>query len=105
MYPPPAAPSSNGWGAKPCQGERGCGENDGRHFWSSPLCQPRELAANSTRISNTTEKAMNLAELNKVAEAMVAPGRGILAADESSGTIKKRFDAIGAESTADSRRD
>ena len=44
---------------------------------------------------------MNLAELNKVAEAMVAPGRGILAADESSGTIKKRFDAIGVESTAD----
>jgi len=48
---------------------------------------------------------MNLAELNKVAEAMVAPGRGILAADESSGTIKKRFDTIGVESTADSRRD
>jgi fructose-bisphosphate aldolase class I len=48
---------------------------------------------------------MNLAELNKVAEAMVTPGRGILAADESSGTIKKRFDAIGAESTSDSRRD
>src|SRR5438309_1841912 len=51
------------------------------------------------------EVAMNLAELNKVAEAMVAPGRGILAADESSGTIKKRFDAIGAECTADNRRD
>jgi fructose-bisphosphate aldolase class I len=48
---------------------------------------------------------MNLGELNQVAEAMVAPGRGILAADESSGTIKKRFDAIGVESTADSRRD
>src|SRR5918912_4386431 len=48
---------------------------------------------------------MNLAEVNKVAEAMVAPGRGILAADESSGTIKKRFDAIGVESTADNRRD
>ena len=48
---------------------------------------------------------MNLAELNKVAEAMVAPGKGILAADESSGTIKKRFDAIGVESTADNRRD
>ena len=48
---------------------------------------------------------MNLAELNKVAEAMVAPGRGILAADESSGTIKRRFDAIGVESTEDSRRD
>jgi fructose-bisphosphate aldolase class I len=48
---------------------------------------------------------MNLAELNKVAEAMVAPGKGILAADESTGTIKKRFDAIGIESTADNRRD
>jgi fructose-bisphosphate aldolase class I len=48
---------------------------------------------------------MNLAELNKVAEAMVAPGRGILAADESSGTIKKRFDAIGVENTEDNRRD
>ena len=48
---------------------------------------------------------MNLAELNRVAEAMVAPGRGILAADESPGTIKKRFDSIGVESSADSRRD
>src|SRR5690348_9694289 len=48
---------------------------------------------------------MNLTELNKVAEAMVAPGRGILAADESSGTIKKRFDAIGVENTEDNRRD
>src|SRR6187431_1667598 len=48
---------------------------------------------------------MNLAELNKVAEAMVAPGKGILAADESTGTIKKRFDAIGAENTEDNRRD
>ena len=48
---------------------------------------------------------MNLAELNKVAEAMVAPGRGILAADESTGTIKNRFDKLGVESTADTRRD
>ena len=48
---------------------------------------------------------MDLAELNKVANAMVAPGRGVLAADESAGTCKKRFDAIGAESTADNRRD
>jgi len=48
---------------------------------------------------------MNLADLNKVARAMVAPGKGILAADESSGTIKKRFDLIGVESTEDSRRD
>jgi fructose-bisphosphate aldolase class I len=48
---------------------------------------------------------MNLGELNKVATAMVAPGRGILAADESTSTIKKRFDSIGVESTADNRRD
>ncbi len=36
---------------------------------------------------------------------MVAPGKGVLAADESSGTITKRFEAIGVESTFDSRRD
>ncbi|MEM7424481.1 MAG: class I fructose-bisphosphate aldolase [Pseudomonadota bacterium] len=43
--------------------------------------------------------------LNQIAEAMVSPGKGILAADESTGTIKKRFDSIGVESTADRRRD
>jgi fructose-bisphosphate aldolase, class I len=48
---------------------------------------------------------MNLADLNKIARAMVAPGKGLLAADESSGTIKKRFDAIGVTSTEESRRD
>jgi fructose-bisphosphate aldolase class I len=48
---------------------------------------------------------MNTSELNKVAEAMVAPGRGILAADESTSTIKKRFDVIGVESTPITRRD
>jgi fructose-bisphosphate aldolase, class I len=48
---------------------------------------------------------MNLADLNKVALAMVAPGKGILAADESSGTIRKRFDAIDVVSTEETRRD
>jgi fructose-bisphosphate aldolase class I len=48
---------------------------------------------------------MNKDQLEKVARAMVAEGKGILAADESSGTIKKRFDAIGVDSTADNRRD
>ncbi len=42
--------------------------------------------------------------LHDVARAIVAPGKGILAADESSGTIKKRFDTIGCESTEDRRR-
>jgi fructose-bisphosphate aldolase, class I len=48
---------------------------------------------------------MNLADLNKVALALVTPGKGILAADESSATIKKRFDDISAVSTEESRRD
>jgi fructose-bisphosphate aldolase class I len=48
---------------------------------------------------------MNLDELNKIALGMVTPGKGILAADESSGTIKKRFDSIKVESTPDNRRD
>ena len=48
---------------------------------------------------------MDLAELNRVANAMVAPGRGVLAADESAGTVRKRFDVIGVECTEDNRRD
>jgi fructose-bisphosphate aldolase class I len=48
---------------------------------------------------------MNLADLNKVALAMVAPGKGLLAADESTGTIKKRFDDINVVSTEQTRRD
>jgi fructose-bisphosphate aldolase class I len=47
---------------------------------------------------------MNVNDLNSVALAMVANGKGILAADESSPTIKKRFDSINAESTEENRR-
>jgi fructose-bisphosphate aldolase, class I len=43
-------------------------------------------------------------ELEQTARALVAEGKGILAADESDGTIKKRFDSIGAESTEENRR-
>jgi fructose-bisphosphate aldolase, class I len=42
--------------------------------------------------------------LEEIAKALVAPGKGILAADESDGTIKKRFDSIGVESTEENRR-
>jgi fructose-bisphosphate aldolase, class I len=42
--------------------------------------------------------------LERTARALVAPGKGILAADESDGTIKKRFDTIGVESTEENRR-
>ncbi len=48
---------------------------------------------------------MAFSELEATARALVAPGRGILAADESAPTIKRRFDAIGLQSTAQSRRD
>jgi len=47
---------------------------------------------------------MNRNELETIARAMVAKGKGILAADESGGTIKKRFDAIKLESTEEARR-
>ena len=46
---------------------------------------------------------MDINVLKQTAQAMVASGKGILAADESTGTIKKRFDVIGVESTEDSR--
>ncbi|MGH9036545.1 MAG: class I fructose-bisphosphate aldolase [Acidimicrobiia bacterium] len=48
---------------------------------------------------------MDTSTLIATAQALVAPGKGILAADESSPTITKRFSALGIESTADSRRD
>jgi fructose-bisphosphate aldolase class I len=47
---------------------------------------------------------MDISELDSNAAAMVAPGKGILAADESTGTIKKRFDKIGLESSFEARR-
>lgn len=48
---------------------------------------------------------MDKNSLKDIAHKMVADGKGILAADESTGTIKKRFDTIALESTEDSRRD
>lgn len=47
---------------------------------------------------------MNLEELNQTARQLVAPGKGILAADESTGTMTKRLDSVGVESTEENRR-
>ena len=47
---------------------------------------------------------MGETSLADTARALVAPGKGILAADESDGTIKKRFDTIGVESTEENRQ-
>ena len=48
---------------------------------------------------------MSITELQQTAQAMVAEGKGILAIDESSGTIKKRFDSVSVECTEENRRD
>jgi fructose-bisphosphate aldolase class I len=48
---------------------------------------------------------MDIAALNDIATRMVTPGKGLLAADESFGTIGKRFDSINTENTEDNRRD
>src|SRR5207237_4913811 len=47
---------------------------------------------------------MDVQQLESTARELVAEGKGILAADESDGTIKKRFDSIDVESTEDNRR-
>ncbi len=69
--------------------------------WAKPG-HPINRGANPAR---TGRGHVNLEALNKVANAMVEPGKGILAADESTGTMKKRMDAIGVENTEDNRRD
>ena len=48
---------------------------------------------------------MDIARLHQTASALVADGKGLLAADESTGSIRKRFEAVGLESTETSRRD
>src|SRR5687767_10604295 len=69
---------------------------------ANSACKCRGIArysAHNRRRPNMTES------LQDIAIRMVAEGKGILAADESSGTIKKRFDTIGLESSEDARRD
>src|SRR5258705_13173231 len=50
------------------------------------------------------EKAMKTENLESIARKLVAPGKGILAADESSGTIEKRLKSISVPSTEENRR-
>src|SRR5438067_5893000 len=111
MSRPRAGRFWNGSRARPCPEWRRCEPSKGEFRTGDAAfancAQRRQNPRQSTRtgLQHAQEDAMNLAELNKVAEAMVAPGRGILAADESTGTIKKRFDTIGVESSTDNRRD
>ena len=66
---------------------------------------PRASAWADSRQSPGATTDMDIATLSATAKALVAPGKGILAADESGGTIKKRFDSISVESTEENRRD
>src|SRR5215467_4356524 len=72
------------------------------HFWNGSKGARFPVSRRWLEIKG---EAMDKDALVKTANAMVAKGKGILAADESSGTIKKRFDAIGVESTEGNRRD
>ncbi len=65
----------------------------------------RGQGASRRRGSQTLREEIMTSDLERIANAMVTKGKGILAADESSGTIKKRFDSIKVESTEPSRRD
>src|SRR3954469_15131077 len=56
------------------------------------------------RSRTPSQRRHEMTELEATARALVAPGKGILAADESSGTIAKRFADVGVESTEESRR-
>ena len=47
---------------------------------------------------------MSIDQLAAIAQAMVAPGKGIIAIDESTATIKKRFDSVGIDCTEENRR-
>lgn len=76
---------------------------------NEPPCENKAVAdspaeARDEPVEMQAEDVMNRSELERIAAAMVAKGKGILAADESHGTIKKRFDNIEVQSTEEARR-
>src|SRR5439155_16698226 len=77
--------------------------------WWRRRCRPKARRSSALRASAWADRGdsqhMDIATLSATANALVAPGKGILAADESGGTIKKRFDSISVESTETNRRD
>src|SRR5215213_1302993 len=74
-------------------------------FWSGWKAS-RCLASRCSKPDKNLKEEEDMQDrLEDIAAAMVAKGKGLLAADESSATIKKRFDAIGLASTEQSRRD
>lgn len=74
-------------------------------FWRKSCYHGGGLCASAQRSEEKGVDMNNRQDLVEVARGLVAPSKGILAADESSGTIKRRFDAIGVESTEAKRRE
>src|SRR4029450_9781457 len=80
------------------------------HVPESYLRARRTQGPKTSAVSDTSERKrvrrtkMAAQELHETARAVVAEGKGSLAADESDGTIKKRFDSIEVESTEENRR-
>src|SRR5688572_18972779 len=64
----------------------------------------RSVPVRSAPASATAEETMDTKLMTETARAMVAPGKGLLAADESAGTCKKRFDSVKVECTEENRR-
>ena len=77
----------------------------GGSVWGIIRVGTRGAAGGATPLNLQESVLAKANELTRTAQALVAPGKGILAADESGGTIKRRFDSIGVESTETSRRD
>src|SRR6185437_849590 len=86
----------------------GRGQGSGRDGGATAAASPRQalsLGNNRAEAKGREErKRMDEQQLNETAAAIVAEGKGILAADESDGTIKTRFDSIGIDSTEEHRR-
>src|SRR5690348_18347587 len=65
---------------------------------------PRRSERRRTSVVLYTTLFRSIEDLESVALAMVAPGKGIIAIDESTNTIRKRFEAVGIENTEENRR-
>src|SRR5690606_13423940 len=85
----------------PGAGKTFCYPTRPREPWALVVRHPSVTQA---RHVASVEECMNRSELESTARRMAAKGKGILAADESTGTIKKRFDVIKLESTEETRR-
>src|SRR5688572_31609243 len=67
-------------------------------------CEWQEVDLRTLQTAEQRMKGSEMSEMESIAQALVARGKGILAADESTPTIAKRFEPIGVASTEETRR-